>query len=325
VGTYLARAQKYDNLKSAVLDRRGAAIQFHPRLLELAGHYHFAPRPCTPARGNEKGKVERQIQYLRHAFFAARTYRDLDDLNAQFVTWRDEVAHRRRHPAQPDRTVAEVFGDEQPRLLTLPEHPFETDLVTTVRSGKTPYIRFDRNLYSIPHEHARQPLSLVASDTRVRLLAGTAVIADHPRSFDTAAVVDDPAHVAALLEASRQRHAHGQRDYLRVTVPASVALFDRLAARGEPLTLVTRRLLGLLDDYGADDLTRAITIALDRGTVSVAAITHLIETAHRRRGAKPPMPLLLPDRPGVRDLTVPSHTLESYDDLTDPDPDDTGE
>ena len=79
-----ARTLVYDNLRSAVLDRRGTAIQFHPRLLELAGHYHFAPRPCTPARGNEKGKVERQIQYLRHAFFAARPFRDLDDLNAQF-------------------------------------------------------------------------------------------------------------------------------------------------------------------------------------------------------------------------------------------------
>ena len=49
-----ARTLVYDNLKSAVLDRRGAAIHFHPRLLELAGHYHFAPRPCTPARGNEE-------------------------------------------------------------------------------------------------------------------------------------------------------------------------------------------------------------------------------------------------------------------------------
>jgi transposase len=29
-------------------------VHFHPRLLELAGHYHFAPRPCTPARANEK-------------------------------------------------------------------------------------------------------------------------------------------------------------------------------------------------------------------------------------------------------------------------------
>ena len=49
-----ARNLVYDNLRSAVLDRRGAAVQFHPRLLDLAGHYHFAPRPCTPGRGNEK-------------------------------------------------------------------------------------------------------------------------------------------------------------------------------------------------------------------------------------------------------------------------------
>ena len=60
-----ARTLVYDNLRSAVLDRRGTAIQFHPRLLELAGHYHFAPRPCTPARGNEKGKVERQERQRR--------------------------------------------------------------------------------------------------------------------------------------------------------------------------------------------------------------------------------------------------------------------
>jgi len=64
----VARTLVYDNLRSAVLERAGTAIRFHPRLLELAGHYHFAPRPCTPGRGNEKGKVERQIQYLRHAF-----------------------------------------------------------------------------------------------------------------------------------------------------------------------------------------------------------------------------------------------------------------
>ena len=44
----VARTLVYDNLRSAVLERAGTAIRFHPRLLELAGHYHFAPRPCTP-------------------------------------------------------------------------------------------------------------------------------------------------------------------------------------------------------------------------------------------------------------------------------------
>ena len=154
----VARNLVYDNLRSAVLDRRGTAVQFHPRLLDLAGHYHFAPRPCTPGRGNEKGKIERQIQYLRHAFFAARPFRDLDDLNAQFRRWRDDVAHRRRHPELPDRTVADVWADEKPRLLPLPAHRFETELVRVVRSGKTPYVRFDRNLYSDPpHPRPKAP------------------------------------------------------------------------------------------------------------------------------------------------------------------------
>ena len=93
------RTLVYDNLRSAVLERAGTAIRFQPRLLELAGHYHFAPRPCTPARANEKGKVERQIQYLRHAFFAARAFIDVDDLNAQFCRWRAEIAHQRLHPS----------------------------------------------------------------------------------------------------------------------------------------------------------------------------------------------------------------------------------
>lgn len=49
------RVLLYDNLKSAVLERIGEAIRFHPTLLELAAHYHFQPHPVAVARGNEKG------------------------------------------------------------------------------------------------------------------------------------------------------------------------------------------------------------------------------------------------------------------------------
>src|SRR6266536_1357783 len=89
------RTLLYDNLKSVVLERVGDHIRFHPRLLELAGHYHFAPQPCAPYRGNEKGKVERMIQYLRHSFFAARRFASLHDLNAQLATWIADTLVRR--------------------------------------------------------------------------------------------------------------------------------------------------------------------------------------------------------------------------------------
>ena len=77
----------YDNLKSAVLERRGDAIRFHPTLLELSAHYCFEPRPVAVARGNQKGRVERAIRYTRDSFFAARKWQNLDDLNAQAEAW----------------------------------------------------------------------------------------------------------------------------------------------------------------------------------------------------------------------------------------------
>src|SRR5947199_5449315 len=146
------RTLLYDNLKSVVLERVGDHIRFHPRLLELAGHYHFAPQPCAPYRGNEKGKVERMIQYLRHSFFAARRVTTLADLNAQLARWLTETAHARPVPPDPaGRRVVEALEEEGQRLLPLPAHPFPCDVVRPVASGKTPYLRFDGNDYSIPH------------------------------------------------------------------------------------------------------------------------------------------------------------------------------
>ena len=317
-----ARTLVYDNLRSAVLERQGSAIRFHPRLLELAGHYHFAPRPCTPGRGNEKGKIERQIQYLRDAFFAARTFADVDDLNAQFRRWREEIAHQRPHPEHRDQTVAQVFAQEQPRLLPLPAHPFDTEALRAVASGKTPYVRFDRNSYSIPHTHVRRPLTLLASATTVRLVAGVEEIARHTRSYDTGQTIEDLTHLEGLLAATRQANPSSGRDRLRVAVPLIATLLERLAARGESLRDHTGRLLALLDDYGPQEVTAAVADALARDALGASAITHILETRRRQRGQKPPIPLALPDRPGVRDLDVTPHPLESYDDLARPDPDD---
>ena len=268
-----------------------------------------------------KGKVERQIQYLRHAFFAARTFVDVQDLNAQFRRWRDDVAHQRPHPEQRDRTVAQVLAEEQPRLLPLPAHPFETDVMRTVVSGKTPYVRFDRNSYSIPHTHVRRPVTLLASATTVRVIAGTQEIARHTRSYDTGRVIEQEAHIAGLV-AARPDNPSSARDRLRLAIPAVATLLERLAARGESLRVHTARLLALLDDYGPQELGVAIARALERDALGAGAIAHILETRRRQRGLKPPIPIALPDRPGVRDLDVTPHRLETYDELTRSDSDD---
>jgi transposase len=139
------RVLLYDNLKSVVLDRVGEHVRYHPHILELAGHYHFAPQPCAPRRGNEKGKVERTIQYLRHGFFAARHYSSLADLNRQLSEWIADVAHARPVPGDPAKTaVRDALVAERQLLLPLPAHRFECDVTMPIASGKQPYVRFVR-------------------------------------------------------------------------------------------------------------------------------------------------------------------------------------
>ena len=314
-----------DNRKSAVLERRGDAIRFHPRLLELCGPSHFVPRPCAVARANEKGRGERAIQDLRHAFFAARPFREVEDLNAQFVHWRDTVAHARRVPGDPTRTVAEALAAEQARLLPLPAHPFPTALMRAVTAGKTPYIRFDRNWYSIPHTLVRVPLTLVADPETVRLFHGTEEVACHLRCYDADFTAEARDHLQALVAAKRQASGLTRRDRLQQAVPAVADLFERLAVRGEPLGLHATRLQRLLDDYGAAELAAAVATALEREAPGAGVVAHLLEQRRRARGQRPPVPVVLPDDPRVRDRDVPSHPLETYDALpSSDDPPDAG-
>jgi transposase len=310
------RALLYDNLKTAVLERQGDLIRFHPRLLELAGHYHFATKPCAPYRGNEKGKVERAIRYLRYSFFDARSFSSVDDLNAQLATWIETVAHTRRVPADPEgRLVAEALTEERPRLLPLPQHPFESDLVRPVASGKTPYIRFDLNDYSIPHTLVKKPLTLIASEKEVRLVDGDRVVARHRRSYDRLQIVEEPTHLSALAEHKRHAHELRGRDRLRSVCTHAEAFLGAIALRGGHLGGTTSRLLKLLDRFGAVPLDAAIADALGRGALSAQSVAHVLDQAQRAAGTLPPLEHPLPEDPRARDLRVTPHALGRYDGL----------
>jgi hypothetical protein len=311
----------YDNLRSAVLQRRGDAVQLHPRLLELCAHYHCAARPVAVGRGSEKGRVERSIRYIRESFFAARPFTTLEDFNRQAHLWRDEIAHRRPWPGRDGRTVAEVLAEEKPRLLPLPAHPFDTDLVQPVQAGKTIYIRFDLNHYSIPPEAVGRTLTLVASDIQVRILEGTRLLATHRRSYDRNQMVVDPAHQDALLALKRKALGSTPSGRLLSAVPAIEVLLEAAVQRGEPASTQTTQLTLLLDDYGPEELRAAVTEALQRHTPRASSVAYLLAKRHRLKRFRGLSPVHLARRPELEDLHVQPHDPETYDDLAEHDPD----
>ena len=323
------RTLLYDNLRSAVLERLADAIRFHPTLLELAAWYRFQPRPVAVARGNEKGRVERAIRFVRERFFAARRFTDLADLNTQALLWCQGEAAERPCPEDRDRSVRACFEEEQPRLLALPSEPFPCEERIIVRAAKTPYVRFDLNDYSIPHTHVRRTLEVLASVETVRIVEGATVLAIHPRSFDRRQQIEQACHIQALIDHKRAGRAHRAIDRLHHAAPSAAKFFTLAAERGVHLAALTRGLVELMQAHGAAALESALLAALREDTAHLGAVRHFIDLQRARRGQPPPIPVTLPNDPRVRDITVRPHCLTDYEQLTRetcdecPDDDDT--
>ena len=307
------RVALYDNLKSAVLERVGDAIRFNPELLALAGHYHFEPRPVAVARGNEKGRVERSIRYIRDSFFAGRSFTDLPDLNAQAQAWCLGVAADRRWAEDGTLSVRQAFEAEGRSLMALPEMAFALGERVAVKVGKTPYIRFDTNDYSVPHTHVRRTLTVLADESSVRVLDGATELARHRRCWDSHAQIEDDAHVQRLVDAKRAGRAHRACDRLAQAAPASAQLLQRAGARGENLGSITATLMRLLERWGAAALQAAITEALARDVAHPNAVRLALERARAASGEPPPVALVLPEHVAKRDAPVRTHDLRSYD------------
>ncbi len=87
-----------DNLKSAVLQRTlGAAPVFHPKYLDFATHNGFTIAPCTVGKGNEKGRVENGVGYVKKNFLAGLELPDFSALNPAAKHWLETVANVRLH------------------------------------------------------------------------------------------------------------------------------------------------------------------------------------------------------------------------------------
>ena len=312
----------YDNLKSVVLERRGDAIRFHPTFLSLSAHYHFEPRPVAVARGNEKGRVERAIRYIRSSFFAGRQWSDVDDLNRQADQWCARISGERRCPQDTTLSVNQAFEQERTALIALPENPFPSHERIGVKVGKTPYVRFDLNDYSVPPTHVRCTLSINATLERVRVLDGSELIAEHERHYGKGEQIEDPRHIEQLLDLKREGRQHRSYDRLTHAVPECTSLLTLAGEQGHPLATTVGALTKLLDEYGATELKHAVQEALLTERAYPSAVHQVLERRREARQQPPPLRIALP--PSVSDIAVQPATLSDYDTLNHANEDECG-
>jgi transposase len=274
----VTRQWLFDNPKTVVLERHGDVVHYQKDLLDLSATFHVQPRLCGVRKPNQKGSVERAVRYLKERFFAARSIYSIEHGNEQLMAFIEDIAMQRRHPVDTERTVAEVFErDEKPHLLSLPSVMPSTDQILAVSADKTAFIRFDKNRYSVPPDCANTTVTLVASDTKVSVIAGDLVVAEHQRCWGRNQPVEAPEHRMQILEKKRAARDGKGRDQLCEQVPRFVELLQRWADAGHNMGSLVARALKLLDLYGPQVLSQAANELIDRGGCDYGALCLLCD------------------------------------------------
>jgi transposase len=293
---------------TAILEGRQRKVQ--PRYAALASHYCFDPRFCMPARGNEKPYVEHSVYDLQRDWATpVPRVQDLAELNAYLRSC--ALAQRNHQMAGKTQTIGELFAQDQQAALPRPPRAFDPFVPESAKVDKYQTVRFDTNRYSVPRRWAFQTVAIKAYVDRIEVVAGTAVIARHTRSYARDEWIVVPQHYLAIL-GRRPAALDHSFVFAEWKLPAC---FDQLRAHFEERDGLTGgarqyvRVLQLLAEYPVQVVRDAIVQARQRATVNA---DHIIATVHRL-GARPVAPLV--DTALAPSSTLPVPTLDHFDRL----------
>ncbi len=304
-----------DNLKSAVLRRIvGRAPVFNPRYLDFANHYGFTIAACNVGRGNEKGRVENAVGYVKKNFLAGLEIPDFAAIAPAARNWLETVANVRIHGETRKKPV-ELFEAERPCLLPLPINDFDIASVNPQRASSQFRITLDTNRYSVPAEHAGRALTVKTDPERICIYAGDNLIARHIRSYERYQDFEDPDHPKALL--SQRKKARDQKIFMRFLSlsPKADLYYRKLQERRLNPQEHVRKIVALSEIYGHEPVARAIQDAFVFEAFSCEYIANLLQ--QRARFHKEPAALHLTRREDLLDIHLEHPDLSVYERMSD--------
>jgi transposase len=174
-----------DNLKAAVVRAAfgvdGEAV-LNRSYRELARHYAFAIDPAPPAAPEKKGKVERNVRYVRTSWLSTHESVDIESDRKSLWRWNREVAAERRH-GTTGRVVREHFeAVERPALQALPATRFEPVLWKQAHVHRDVHVQVEGAFYSVPWTLLGKEVWVRVGQGQVAIYAADVLVATHARS-----------------------------------------------------------------------------------------------------------------------------------------------
>ena len=273
----ICRRGIYDNLKTVVNKiLSGKERNFNNRFGQLCSHYLFEPVACSPASGWEKGQVENQVGVVRRNFFTPRLkVNNFDVLNSLLTECCISWAKTRRHPEMKDKTVWQVFEQEQPYLSKLPPH-FDGYAERPARVSPSSLVSFDHNRYSVDCRQTGKAVQMRVYAARIVVVRDGQIVADHVREFGRGKTVFNPWHYLPALETKPGALRNGA-PFKNWQLPEGIRqLRDQLLRRYSDWDRQFVGILTAVPHFGLQAVEAACLQALKMKTVSKEVVLNLL-------------------------------------------------
>jgi len=288
----------------------GQSAQINPRYLDFANHYGFKVRACGVRKGNEKGRVENAVKYIKENFLRGLELPPWPALNPAGRHWLETIANVRIH-RETHKTPMELFTAETLKLTPVSVLPYDTALVRPLRVNSRFRVVWETNRYSVPAHWAGTSLTAKIYADRLALYHQEQPVAEHVRSYERHRDFEHPDHAQPLL-AQRQK-AREQQLLARFLslCPQAPVYYEQLQQRRLNARHHVQKILALVEIYGLEKVTRAIQDAHEYQAYSCEYIANIIE--QRARKLPEPGALHLTRSADLLELELPEPDLSVYD------------
>ena len=282
-----------DNCKVAVIEHKHhEAAKLNPHYLDFALHYGFNIKACGVRKPNEKGQVEKAVDYLKCNFLRGKKdITSLDAVNNACRYWMDNVANVRKHRTTQKRPV-DMFEAEKKELGRINILPYDCATIKTVKANSQFRVVIDTNRYSVPADFASTVLTVKIYPAKLLFYHNDNLIAEHRRSYEKNMDFENPDHIRKLIE--HRKNARDQKLLSRFLQISSKTpeYYAGLKNKRFNAKNHVRKILALSETYGKDKTSAAIEDALELGAFSPEYIANLLEQRERFTAVESPLHLM---------------------------------
>src|SRR5690625_2063040 len=171
----------YDNMRTVVKNFIGNERTITGGMTNLSNYYQFKIRLCQPRKGNEKGHVERSVEFIRRKAFSSKySFVNLQEAENHLIhilcklNERTHYEHKRKH--------TELMGEEK-NISKSAIASFDCAEMIEGRVNKYSTVVINQNHYSVPEGHVGKYIKAKLGAEKVKLFIDCDLVAEHQRNW----------------------------------------------------------------------------------------------------------------------------------------------